>query len=83
MDPLYAKMLERAPQSQSTETFGEGEAWSEKFLHDTRLQQKEAVAGLTRERRLALVAKREAGGELTREEAAALEAVESFDASSH
>jgi|EP01046_Picozoa_sp_COSAG06_P047445 hypothetical protein len=83
VDPLYAKMLERAPQAQSTESFGDGEAWSEEFLHDTRLQQKEAVAGLTRERRLALVAKREAGGDLTREEEAALEAVERFDASSH
>eukprot|EP01046_Picozoa_sp_COSAG06_P083625 COSAG06_NODE_30510_length_537_cov_8.043379_1_plen_83_part_00 len=47
------------------------------------VQQKEAVAGLTRERRLALVAKREAGGDLTREEEAVLEAVERFDASSH
>ena len=83
VDPLYAKMLERAPQAQSTESFGDGEAWSEEFLHDTRLQQKESVAGLTGERRLALAAKREAGGDLTREEEAALEAVERFDASSH
>jgi hypothetical protein len=84
VDPLYAKMLERSPQvSQVAESFRAGEAWSVEYLHDTRLQQKEAVAGLTRQRRLSLLAKRGAGQELTEAEAVALAEVEGFDATSH
>jgi hypothetical protein len=53
------------------------------YLLDIRLQQKEAVAGLTRQGRLRLEAKRERGEPLTEEEAAALAQIDSFDATSH
>ena len=83
VDPHYAKMLERAPQASPTSYFRAGEAWSVKFLLDTRLQQKEAVAGVTRQRRLAIQKKQKMGKELTDEESAVLQAVDKFDATSH
>merc|ERR1711969_207776 len=63
VDPHYAKMLERLPQAEPEE-FAEGEAWSEEYLRGTRVEQKEAMAGLTRARRLELQARRDAGEEL-------------------
>eukprot|EP01048_Picozoa_sp_COSAG05_P021210 COSAG05_NODE_3832_length_1815_cov_4.222028_1_plen_403_part_00 len=85
VDPHYAKMLERHPQvAQPTQGFNtEEEPWGVAYLHETRVQQKEAVAGLTRAQRLALQTRRESGEKLSEEETKALAIVEDFDATSH
>jgi hypothetical protein len=83
VDPQYARMLERAPQAEPARRFPRGEAWSASYLHETRVQQKEATAGLTRPRRLALQERWAAGGALAEAEAEALAAFEAFDATSH
>ena len=85
VDPHYAKMLERHPQvEQSPQGFGsDEEPWGVAYLHETRVQQKEAMAGLTRVQRLELEARQRSGEELSEAETKALSIVAEFDATSH